>query len=126
MSAFLSPGWVADLDEAARAATAPADVSLVVQQVVVDGRDGAEAAYAIRIGDGGVRVTEGRADDAHLTLTQDRETAAAIARGELSAQAAFLEGRLQVGGDLDAARAGARALTALDDLFAAPRAATTW
>ena len=126
MSAFLSPEWVADLAEAARAATAPDGVALVVQQVVVDGRAGGEAAYAVRIADGAVAVTEGRADDADLTLTQDRATAAAIARGELSAQAAFLEGRLQVGGDLDAARAGARALTALADLFAAPRAATAW
>lgn len=126
MSAFLSPEWVADLAEAARGAAAPADVALVVQQVVVDGRDGGEAAYAVRIAAGAVSVTEGRADDADLTFTQDRATAAAIARGELSAQAAFLDGRLQVGGDLDVARAGARALSALDDLFAAPRAATAW
>jgi putative sterol carrier protein len=71
-------------------------------------------------------VTDGRVEGPDLTFTQDRATAGAIARGELSAQAAFLDGRLRVGGDLSAARSRARALAAIADVFASPRAVTTW
>jgi putative sterol carrier protein len=122
---FLTPEWVSALAEAAAGATVPDGVHLVVQQVVVDD-DGAEVAYAIRIDGGAVRVAAGRADDADVSFTQDRATAAAIARGDLSAQAAFLDGRLRVGGDLAAALGSARTLAGLDDLFALPRKATDW
>jgi hypothetical protein len=61
-----------------------------------------------------------------VTFTQDRTTAAAIATGRLSAQAAFIDGRLRVGGDLSALLDRAAELAALDDLFASARAATTW
>ena len=125
MAEFLTPEWVSALADAAAGATLPDDVRLVVQQVVV-GDDGVEVAYTVRIEAGSVRVTDGRADDADVSFTQDRATAAAIARGDLSAQAAFLDGRLRVGGDLAAALGGARALAGLDDLFALPRTATDW
>lgn len=124
MAAFLTPEWVSDLAAAAAGAEAPPDVSLVVQQVVLDG--GGEVAYAVRVADGRVTVTPGRVDAPDVTITQDRATAAAIARGDLSAQAAFLAGRLRLGGDLTELLSGARALATLADLFAAPRAATTW
>ena len=125
MAEFLTPEWVADLALAAAGAEVPADVRLVVQQVVVQD-EGPDVAYAVRIADGAVTVTEGRAADADVTFTQDRGTAGAIARGEMSAQAAFLAGRLRVGGDLTDAFAGARALAGLADVFAAPRGATSW
>jgi putative sterol carrier protein len=122
---FLTPEWVSALADAADGAGAPQDVQLVIQQVVVE--DGApEVAYALRIGGGAVRVTAGRAGDADVTFTQDRATASAIARGELSAQAAFLDGRLRVGGDLAAALGSARALAGLEDVFAAPREGAAW
>ena len=124
MAEFLSPEWVDELAAAAEGAEAPAGVQLVVQQVVVDGDR--ESAYALRIGDGAIAVAPGRADDADLTFTQDRATAAALARGELSAQAAFLAGRIRVGGDPTRAMAGARELSAIGDLFDAVRAGTTW
>ena len=68
----------------------------------------------------------GRAADAHVTFTQDRGTAVAIARGELSAQVAFLSGRLRVGGDIRNVIDRTRDLALLDDLLAPARAATTW
>jgi predicted lipid carrier protein YhbT len=121
----LSPAWIEALADAASRAEASAGVDLVVQQVVVDA-DGAEVAYAVRVQGGRLSVVAGRVDDADVTFTQDRATAAAIARGEESAQAAFLDGRLRVGGDLAAALGAARALSELADVLAAPRAATTW
>jgi putative sterol carrier protein len=120
MGQFLSPEWVTALAEASRSARAPDGVRLALQQVVVDD-DGTEVAYVVRVADGAVTVEPGRADDPDVTFTQDRATAEAIAAGTLSAQAAFLAGRLRVGGDLTAVLGGARDLAGLDDVFAAAR-----
>ncbi|HJR24693.1 MAG TPA: SCP2 sterol-binding domain-containing protein [Acidimicrobiales bacterium] len=125
MAEFLSEAWIAELDAVGRAAEVPGDLRVVVQQVVVDD-DGSEVAYAVRIADGAVRVEPGRVPDADVRFTQPRDVAAAIARGELSAQTAFLAGDLRVGGDLAAVREGSRALAALSDVFGPARAATTW
>ncbi len=125
MAEFLSDAWVAALDETARAASPPPDLRVVVQEVVV-GDDGAEVAYAIRIADGCASVVPGRAADADITLTQDRTTAARIARGDLSAQVAFMAGHLRVGGDLRAVMDRARAIATLGDVFAAARNGTAW
>lgn len=124
MAEFLSDAWIADLDAAARTVSPDADLQLVIQEVVL-GDGGPDAAYVIRIADGRVTVTTGRTDDADLTLTQDRATASEIARGELSAQVAFMAGRLRAGGDLRAVMERSSALAALGDVFASVRAATT-
>jgi putative sterol carrier protein len=125
---FLSDEWLDELDRAARAAVGvPEEVRLVVQQVVVEDEERGEVtAYAMRLADGTATVTRGHADAADITFTQDRATAAAIARGELSAQSAFLAGRLRVGGDLRAALEQARAVAAVEDVFSSVRASTTW
>ena len=94
----------------------------MLQQVVPDGPDGREVAYALVVDDGRVRVERGRVDDPDLTFTQDRATAEAIHRGELSAQAAFMQGRLRLGGDLRAVIDRAGELAAIDDVFASARA----
>jgi putative sterol carrier protein len=64
--------------------------------------------------------------DPDVTFTQDRATAAAIASGELSAQSAFMAGRLRMGGDLRAVLDRSQDLTALDDVFASARPTTDW
>lgn len=128
MPEFLSDDWIAGLDAAAQSTQVPDALSLVIQQVVVLG-DGAEQAFAIRINGGRVSVQRGRADDADdadVTFTQDAATAAAITQGALSAQAAFIAGRLRVGGDLRTVIDQASGLAATDDVFATVRATTTW
>lgn len=125
MAEFLTDQWIAELAQAARDATAPDDLRLVIQQIVLDD-EGVERRFAIRIDEGRLSIAPGRADDADLTLTQDRATAAAIARGELSAQVAFMAGELRVGGDLRLVLERAGALAALGDVFAAARNSTTW
>jgi putative sterol carrier protein len=122
---FLSDAWLAALATAARDAAPPPELRLVLQQIVLEDR-GDEIAYVIRIGDGVVSVDPGRAPDADVSFTQDRATASAIASGELSAQAAFMAGRLRVGGDLRAVLEQARDLAILDDVFRAARSTTTW
>ena len=124
VAGFLTEAWIDDLDAAVQAVALPDDVQLVVQQIVTDA-DG-DVPYVIAIADGRVRVHRGRAERSDVSFTQDRATAAAIARGELSAQVAFLDGRLRLGGDLRAVLARAGDLAALDDAFAAARAATEW
>lgn len=124
MAGFLSDAWFAELDAAALAARIPDDLRVTIQQVVTD--DAGEVAFSIALGDGEVRVRRGRAATADVTFTQDRATAAAIAEGQLSAQAAFLDGRLRLGGDITALLDRAGALAAVDDLFSTVRADTSW
>ena len=122
MAGFLTEAWLDDLEVAAQRADLDTKGTLVLQQVIPDGPDGREVAYALVVGDGRVRVVRGRASDPDLTFTQDLATAEAIHRGELSAQAAFMQGRLRLGGDLRAMIDRATELAAIDDVFASARA----
>lgn len=112
-------GWLADLDAAVRSTAVAPELRLVIQQIVTD--DGEDLAYSIRLEGGQISVVAGRTDDADVTFLQDRSTADAIADGTLSAQAAFMAGRLRVGGDLRAVLDRARGVLELDDLFAGAR-----
>ena len=122
MAGFLTDAWLDELERAAAGATVDPELRLRVQQVVPDGPDGHEVAYAVEVADGTVAVRRGHHGDADVTFTQDRATAEAIHHGELSAQAAFMQGRLRLGGDLRAVLDRAGALAAIDDVFAAARA----
>ena len=123
MAGFLTDAWLDELDAAARSAGAPSGSHLVVQQVVVpDEPDGREVAYALVLDGGHLRVERGRVPGADVTFTQDRATAEAIHRGELSAQVAFMQGRLRLGGDLRSVIDRAVELAAIDDVLAGARA----
>ncbi len=82
---------------------------LAISVTVTGGPDG-DAQYHVRIGPDGARVHAEAAPDAPVRLSTDHATAAAIARGEESAQAAFMAGRLRVAGDLQAVVTGASML----------------
>jgi hypothetical protein len=122
MAGFLTDEWLDELDGVARGAKVDPGLRLRVQQVVPDGPEGREVTYVVEVDGGCVRVHRGRSADADVTFTQDLATAQAIHRGELSAQAAFMEGRLRLGGDLRAVIDRAAALAAIDDVFAGARA----
>ncbi|MDP1819063.1 MAG: SCP2 sterol-binding domain-containing protein [Acidimicrobiales bacterium] len=124
MAEFLSAEWLADLDAAARATPTPADLQVVVQQIVAL-PDGGEVAYEIRIAHGSMRVLPGRSPDADVTFTQDRVTAEAVATGQQSAQAAFIDGRLRVGGDLRSVIGLAGDISGLGDPFGPARPAAS-
>lgn len=125
MAVFLSDAWLAELDAAARTVTPPPpELRLVIQQVV-EGDHGPDVCYAIRIEDGRISVVPSRVADADVTMTQDRTTAAQIAQGALSAQVAFMAGRLRVGGDVRAVMGWAGALAAVGDVFAEVRSKTS-
>jgi putative sterol carrier protein len=124
VAAFLTPAWISDLDASARTLALPADLRVVVQQVVRD--EDVEVAYVVEIAGGQGRVRPGRAENPDVSFTQDRATAVAIAQGTLSAQAAFLDGRVRLGGDLRSVLNHAAELAVIGDAFATVRATTTW
>jgi hypothetical protein len=122
LAGFLTDAWLDDLEVAAQRAELDTKGALVLQQVIPDGPDGREVAYALVLGHGRIEVVRGKVPDPDLTFTQDRATAEAIHRGELSAQAAFMQGRLRLGGDLRTVIDRAAELAAIDDVFASARA----
>ena len=127
MVRFLSPEWIAALDAAARKATVPAGVRLTIQQVVTDDDGGSEeVSYHLVFDEGRLRVLPGETEAPDVTLVQTREVAVALSRGELNAQQALEAGRLKLRGDIgDLARQG-KALSGMEDVFAAVRADTSY
>jgi putative sterol carrier protein len=127
MARFLSDEWIAALDAAATAAQdvpdAPGDDIEVAQ--VVEHPDG-EVAYRFCLEGGRLRIRPGRGDRPTVTLRQDLATATDIARGERSAQQAFMAGEIRIGGDLDALIEAQGALTAYDAALEPVRSATTY
>lgn len=129
MPRFLTPEWIAALDAAAREAAVPAGVRLTIQQIVTgDEADGGgdDVRYHLVLDSGRLRVHPGDAAAADVTLVQSRGVAAALSRGELNAQQALEAGRLKLRGDIGHLAREGRALTAVQDVFAAVRATTTY
>jgi SCP-2 sterol transfer family len=130
---YLSPEWIDAAGDAVsaddRLGAALAGVNLTVEQVVEGGDPagtGGAVTWHVAIEDGKVSLAAGPAARADLRFTTDRATAAGIASGALSAQRAFVEGRLRVGGDLSQLVAHQRAIAAVDDALAPVRARTTF
>jgi SCP-2 sterol transfer family len=127
MAEFLSPGWIADLDAAARHAVVPDDVGdLTVEQVVRDVPGTGEVRYHVRFAAGTARVVPGPATSPDVRVLADYESAVAMHRGHLSAQEALASGRAKLQGPIQGVRGREAALRGLDDAFASVRAATTY
>jgi putative sterol carrier protein len=127
---FLTEEWIQDLDEALRSdervRTAEAGSSLVIQQTVTGVGGDAAVSWHMRIASTDADVTAGAAPSPDVTFTQDHATAVAIGTGELSAQAAFMLGKLRIGGDVSRLIAQRELFEDLDDTFAEVRAATRY
>jgi hypothetical protein len=127
VAGFLTPEWLQLLDDAARAVGAPAGLSpghVLVLGQEVHGAPGGTVRYQVALDADGVRVLttpNGRAD---LTFVCDYETAAALAQGVTNAQAALMEGALQLRGDVERFAAARDALVTIGDVFARVREAT--
>lgn len=129
MAQFLSIAWIDELNRAAAwcepLAGAAAGVRLTLQQVVT--RPGEpEAAYAVVVGDGRVQLVAGRAESPDVVLCEDYATATALSRGELSAQAALMAGRIRVRGNVAALVRGQQALAVAQACFDGVRPHTTY
>jgi hypothetical protein len=142
MAEFLSASWIAELDDAARAADGltVADGELVVEQVV-RGLASGDVRYQVRVGPGGTRVIgqagvgqagvgqAGVGDagaDADVVLLTDYPTARALHEGRVRAQDALATGLLKVQGRPEVLAKRADLLARLDVAFAPVRAGTTF
>jgi hypothetical protein len=123
---FLSDAWLEALDASARAmGPSPGVAPFVLEQVVTGtGRD--DVRYQLVFAADGLRVRPGRPEAPDVSFATDHDTAAGIARGETNAQRALAAGRLHVRGNIETLMTRANALTALEDVFAAVRAGTTY
>lgn len=100
---FLSAEWADGSNTALTRHTgfmnAIADTSLAVQFNVTGAPDG-DVSYYLKTGDGQAELSLGEVESADVTITNDYDTAAAISKGELNTQAAFMTGKLKVAGNL--------------------------
>ena len=101
---FLSAEWADQLKEELNRSddfrAAAADRSARIQQVITD--DGGETRYWITIEDGRIDLGLGEVEGSDATITQSYNSAAALARGELSPVTAFMTGKLKIGGNMGA------------------------
>ncbi|HMQ26627.1 MAG TPA: SCP2 sterol-binding domain-containing protein [Acidimicrobiales bacterium] len=135
MARYLSEEWfavaAAMLGPAPDAATAaggeerPDEEPLVVEQRVLDGPEGPVVWHVVVAG--AVRsIQPGPHPSPTVAFSQDYTTAAAVASGELSAQEAFMTGRITMSGDAGALLAAAPALAGVGDALAAVREDTSF
>ena len=120
MATFLSAEWIDELDAAAAAITVEALPALCIEHFVDD------FVYHVAYEDSRVRFRVGEAQQPTVRITTDRVTAASIARGELSAQRAFMNGFLRVDGDTLRLANAQPSLRLLPDFFADVRETTEW
>ena len=103
MAQFLSEDHMAagtaSLNEDAGFTAAMNNVDLGLQFNVTDAPDG-EIDYYLTVGDGVAVLALGALEDADASVGSDYETAAAIAKGELNVQMAFMTGKIKVGGNM--------------------------
>ena len=120
MAEFLTKAWIDALGAALEASDDHTlrDIELTLQQVVKDAPDG-DVAYWLTFDRGSVSGDLGHAADADVTFAMDHETAIALARAELNHQAAFMQGKLKVTGNMGKLLQQQAALTALAPAMAA-------
>jgi putative sterol carrier protein len=99
---FLSDGWAAalkqELNQSDAFRQAAAGQKATIQQVITGG-DG-DTHYWITIADGQIDLGVGDVEDEDATITQSYDSAAALARGELSPITAFMTGKLKIAGNM--------------------------
>lgn len=125
--AYLSDAWINAADDLLRAVRIDPPVAedgFSIQVVVTDGPSGERSYIVTFAGDHMTAHRPAENEQATLRLTQRYETAVAIARGTLSAQAAFLDADIQLGGDVGTIIANAGLITQLGDALAPLRATT--
>ncbi|MDH3463497.1 MAG: SCP2 sterol-binding domain-containing protein [Acidimicrobiia bacterium] len=103
MSKFLSEEWSAEATQALNGhegfKNAIGSADLGIQFSTSDAPDG-EVDYYLSTSGGNATLAIGRLDNADVTVKQTYDTAAAIAKGELNTQTAFMTGKLKVSGNL--------------------------
>ena len=103
MSKFLSEQWATDVTAALNShegfKNAIGAADLAIQFETEDGPDG-DVNYYLSSGAGVSTLALGEVENADVTVKQSYETAAAISKGEMNTQTAFMTGKLKVSGNL--------------------------
>lgn len=100
MAKYLSQEWLDRQCELGRDLPRDAGASAVVQHVVTGGPDG-DVRYVLTVEDGIVTTAVlGTDADADVTLTTPYAESVSILQGELDANAAFMQGRMKVTGNM--------------------------
>ena len=76
-----------------------ANINLGLQFEVTEGPSG-DISYYLRIADGTATMETGELDGAEVSITSTYETAAAMFKGELNTQMAFMTGQIKVAGNM--------------------------
>ncbi|MGB6059040.1 MAG: SCP2 sterol-binding domain-containing protein [Microthrixaceae bacterium] len=105
------------------AATASEDVTI---QYEVTGSPSGKRTYTIWLRDGAAGMDLGVSKDAQVTFGLDYPTAVQVAKGELSAQAAFMQGKMKLGGDVGVLIRAHAAIDNLNDVLADLRSNTEY
>lgn len=91
---YLSPEWIDQLHATVVQAALSAEPPVVLDYDIIDA-----ARYHVTVGPDGAAVVEGPAEAPTAIFTQDRATAVAVHAGHLSAEEAFISGRITMTGD---------------------------
>jgi len=130
---YLSPDWFRLADEAvATLAAIPSPVTVAVRVVDLPGNR-ADVPYRLVLGPDRIRilatktgVAPSETERGDVTLTMSYEIASAIARGEIGAQRAFLDGEVRLGGDTTALLGHQADLADIEDRLSDLRSRTTY
>lgn len=100
---FLSEEWANATTEALNSHQgfkgAIGSAELAIQFTVTGGPEG-DVEYYLKTAAGQATVALGTVDSPDVTVSQSYDTAAAISKGELNTQTAFMTGKLKVSGNL--------------------------
>lgn len=124
---YLSDEWIDAADALLRKVSIEPPLvgpGFSIETVVTDGPHG-DRRYTVEVEGATLRAhVAGAAHDSVVRLTQQHRTAVAIARGESSAQAAFLAADIQLGGDVSILIAHAGLVAQIGDALAPLRRTT--
>lgn len=101
MAKYLTPEWMDEFVKLAATQPKRPGVDVKIQYVTTDGPSGDSINYYWIVEDG--RISEsvlGEIGDPDFTMTISYEDAAAVQRGELDANAAFMAGKMKVSGNV--------------------------
>ena len=100
MAKFLSQEWMERAKALAADLPETPGATVRLQQVVTGGPDGEVKYYRVIENGKTLEQTLGEDPDADVTLTNSYEDAVKVMKGELDANAAFMQGRVKVTGNM--------------------------